>query len=77
MKITMLRSVVLAAAIGAASLAFAVGLEHMTKKSVMMKSGKEASFMVGEMDGKKMVVMSAEDFADLFKRAEGHDVPGL
>ncbi|MGA2638954.1 hypothetical protein [Methylocella sp.] len=46
----------------------------MRERTVKLKSGKEVTVMVGEMNGKTMAIVPMEDMNDLFLRAEGHSM---
>jgi hypothetical protein len=77
MKIKLLGSLMLAAAIGIGSAAFAAGLDglkYKMERTVKLKSGKEVTVMFGEMNGKMMAVIPMEDLNDIFARAEGHSM---
>lgn len=77
MKIKLLSSLMLAAAIGIGSAALAAGIDGLTykmQKTVKLKSGKEVTVMFGDMNGKTMAVIPMEDLNDLFERAEGHSM---
>ncbi len=77
MKIKLFSSLMLAAAIGFGSVAFAAGLdglEYKRERTVKLKSSKEVRVMVGEINGKMMAVIPMEDLNDIFERAEGHSM---
>jgi hypothetical protein len=72
-----LRSLIIAAGVVVATSAFPAGLDglkYKMEKTVKLKSGKEITVMVGEMNGKMMAILPMEDFNDLFERAEGHSM---
>jgi hypothetical protein len=74
---TKLRSLIIAVGVVVATSAFPAsldGLKHKMEKTVKLKSGKEITVMVGEMNGKMMAILPMDDFNDLFERAEGHSM---
>lgn len=74
MKIKLLSSLMLVAALGLGSMALAEGMEGMKAKTVKMKGGKEVTIMVGMMHGKMMAVIPMEELEELYQRAEGHSM---
>jgi hypothetical protein len=77
MNTKLLRSLMIAACVMVSASAFAAGLEglkYMRERTVKLKSGKEVTVMVGEMNGKTLAIVPMEDMDDLFMRAEGHSM---
>jgi len=77
MNTKLLRSLMIAACVMVSASAFAAGLEglkYMRERTVKLKSGKQVTVMVGEMNGKTMAIVPMEDMDDLFLRAEGHSM---
>ena len=77
MNAKLVRYLSVAAVVVIATAAFAAGLDglkYKMSKTVKLKSGKEITVMIGEMNGKTMAIVPMEDFNDLFERAEGHSM---
>jgi hypothetical protein len=77
MNTKLLRSLMIAACVMVSASAFAAGLDglkYMRERTVKLKSGKEVTVMVGEMNGKTLAIVPMEDMDDLFMRAEGHSM---